>query len=353
MKRKKVLMILDNAPNYREQFLRQLAESCDLTVYAQPCEPDYLTPPENREGYKYVEYTASYLGGFRIQKGFKRLVQKSDWDVIFVNFNLRRPERLLYFFFCKSVRHRWVWRGRIVGRVDKLAVGRLVKKIFLRGARSLLVYNDEDARFCQQKYNPKTYSFNNTEVAKSDFVNTPFLKSDQLKLIYVGRFQDRKRLGRLLWLAARFPEIIIRVVGPDCHKLKNVSESHPFPSNIEVFDAAYGYDLQRHFRWCDAVVNPGHVGLLVMNAAKHGKPIFIDRFSDHAPEISLAIEAEQFFIDFENFCNAGEAMLRVWDNYELLEEAGERLQRVATNRYTIENMVDVHIQVLKEVTNES
>lgn len=349
--KKNVLMLLDNAPNYREEFLRQLGRACNLTVCAQPCEPDYLTPPSSRLDYRYVEYVASRFLIFRFQPRLKDLLLDPALDLVFVNFNLKRPDRLFYFLFLPKIRPIWVWRGRIVGRIDNRVIGRFLKSAFLRGARRLLVYNDSDADFCHKNYNKKTYSFNNTEVARTDFRNPVFLKEHCLKIIYVGRFQERKRLGRLLKLAADFPDISIRIIGPSCEKLKKDLLWSVGLKNVEIFGPLFGEDVNEHFDWCDAVVNPGHAGLLVMNAAKHGKPIFIDSSSEHAPEISLAEEADQYLFDFRDIEAVGSHMLELWTAYDPLVQVGRRLQRIALDRYSIENMVNIHLKVLKELVD--
>lgn len=350
--KKKVLMLLDNAPNYREEFLRQLGCGCDLTVFAQKCEPDYLTPPSYRSGYSYIEYTAFRVGPFRFQRGLAKLLRDPSWDLIFVNFNLKRPDRLLYFLIMPNIRPIWVWRGRIVGRIDKSSIGRALKKLFLKRAKRLLVYSDSDAVFCRNNYNKNTVSFNNTEVSCSEFRKPYFSKQSKLKLIYVGRFQKRKNLDRLLKLALIFPNIQIRIIGPSCEELKQDILWSDRLKNVEILKPLFGEEVNEHFDWCDAVVNPGHVGLLVMNAAKHGKPIFIDSSSEHAPEISLAQEADQYLLDFRKIETAGKYMLDLWSSYDLLVQGGHRLQRIAVDRYSVENMVKIHIKAVKELADE-
>ena len=69
-----------------------------------------------------------------------------------------------------------------------------------------------------------------------------------------------------------------------------------------------------HFDWAHISINPGHLGLFVMNSAKFAKMIIIDSNSSHAPEYILAKIAKQPFINFENIPKSKSDLEKIFYN---------------------------------------
>nr|WP_290441785.1 MULTISPECIES: glycosyltransferase [unclassified Cobetia] len=196
--------------------------------------------------------------------------------------------------------------------------------------------------------NKKVISFNNTEVSKKEFRAGVYSDSKKLKLLFVGRNQERKRLDRLIELAKRLSYIELKLVGPGMDKLIG---SDDLPDNIQTYGHTTGVKLNSFFDWCDVVVNPGHVGLLVMNAARHGKSIIIDSSSNHAPEYILAEESDQSFIDFSNINKVIEHMNKIYENQEMLKTKAQKLQERAFQEYNIEQMAKIHYEFFCSISN--
>jgi glycosyltransferase involved in cell wall biosynthesis len=344
----KVLVVLDYAPDYREAFFRELGLETKLTVVAQPCEAEGLTAPPERKHYEYREILAKRIGGIYWQPGLRALASKMDWDVICMGINLRHPARVTAFLSLPSVWSKWVWRGHIFGKTESQLIN-YFRGILLRRAAGCLTYSQVQAEEVLRRFGVNAVSFNNSEVRVSEFrQGIHAAKRDGLKLLFVGRYQTRKRLERFIDLASRRSDISVRLVGPDMDRI-DVPQALDVSGRVEKFGKTSGEALNEHFDWADLVANPGHVGLLVMNAARHQKGIVIDSESRHAPEYWLAKEAGQPFIDFSD-CEAVDQFLdgviadptatKVW---------AERLQELARSRYTIEYMVDAHLKVFNNI----
>lgn len=123
------------------------------------------------------------------------------------------------------------------------------------------------------------------------------------------------------------------------------------PSNVSFYGAAHGNCLLEHFKWSNLIINPGHVGLLVMNAASHNRPIVIDKNSDHAPEVILAEEGRQFFIDFSDTNEVLSFFYSIEADLEILSKKGTELYNLALEKYTVEFMVEVHRDIVRRVLN--
>jgi hypothetical protein len=94
------------------------------------------------------------------------------------------------------------------------------------------------------------------------------------------------------------------------------------------------------------VLNPGGAGLLVMNAARLGRSIVIDTDSHHGPEIQLAIDANQDFIDFSDLGNVITYLDKLFESTDYLQEKAEVLTAQMAN-FTIEHMAEKYFQAIK------
>jgi len=176
------------------------------------------------------------------------------------------------------------------------------------------------------------------------------LVTNKLKFLFVGRPQKRKKLELALKLAKRRKDVIIRLVGPG---MDDYFKDMGIPENVEFYPAAHGSELIEHFQWSNLVINPGHAGLLVMNAATHNRPLIIDSVSEHAPEIQLARESDQFFVDFENQEALDSLLGNLINNPFVYEKKGSQIHKIAKNKYTVENMTEKHMYLFQKGLKES
>jgi glycosyltransferase involved in cell wall biosynthesis len=345
----KVLLMLDHAPDYRETFLRELGKYVELTVGAQPCEQDGLSPPDSRAGYEYFDLPSRRCMGLYWQAEATRLFCRKTWDVICFDLNLRHLTRLYLFFRNTSYRQKWIWRGHIFGRSDSKPV-QLAQKYFLQHSAGCLAYSEPVAERVSDKFNVHAVSFNNTQVRKDEFRPGIFDEHSELRLLFVGRNQPRKKLERLIELAERRKDVYIRLIGPEMESL-HISSALKKLGRVKVYCRTTGKELNAHFDWSDLVANPGHVGLLTLHAAQHGKGIVIDNNSRHAPEYWIAKEAGQPFISFGCTEEVDSFVDHVLDNRGKLRQWGSQLQKVAMLKYTVEYMAEAHYKVFAEVAS--
>lgn len=340
-------MILEHAPDYRESFLRELGKHVRLTVVAQPCQPSGLVPPVEREGYHYVELPVRKFRGFVYQPELREAVRSSDWDVICAGFNVRHISRMALFLRSPELHRRWIWWGHIVGRARSWA-SHVVRRSLLTRASACLTYTEPQAELVTRLYGVPAYSFNNSEVSVTEFRRAHFDMHEELRFLFVGRNQPRKRLERLVQLARRWDDIHVRFVGSGMETLQ-VPDDLRKSGRVGTFGHTRGDALNAHFDWADLVVNPGHVGLLVMTAARYGKGIAIDSESDHAPEYWLAKSANQPFLSFGDLSEVEAFLNDLRRDRDRLRRWGTELQKVAMEKYTIEHMVRVHLEVFQNV----
>lgn len=346
----RVLLVLDHAPDYREEFLADLAGKCRLTVMAQPCHMDGLTEPVKRSGYEYLPCPTRKIGPLRWMSGFSQRLRAEPWDVVCVALNFRHPWRFLPFLLSRRVRKRWLWWGHVYGRNETRFLA-TVRRWFLERGAGVLVYSEEiAARLAHESRKIRAMSFNNTHSRRDNFIAAGVRGegASEARLLFVGRPQERKRLDLLVDIARRRSDVRVRLVGPsmDGFVRERLGE---LPANVELYGAAHGDTLARHFQWCDMVANPGHIGLLAVNAAEHGRPVAVQEGVRHAPEVALAREAGQVFLNFEDPESVDWLIDKIKGDRRWLAELAARISAIGQEKYTIEYMVDKHLEAFVAV----
>ncbi|MDY6867266.1 MAG: glycosyltransferase family 4 protein [Chloroflexota bacterium] len=347
-----VLMILNHAPDYREPFLRELGEKVNLTVVAQPCEPDGLSPPEWRKNYQYKEIQPLELFNLLWQPGLGSILHNTSWDIVCVSANLRHVSRIALFVNNAKYRKKWIWWGLIFGEVKSKFVSR-VRNYLLSNAAHCLVHSKSVSLRLREQYKIDATSFNNTEIRSNEFRDGVYNKvKDKLNILFVGTYKPRKKIERLIELADRRSDVMVRIVGPGMEALE-APDYLVDSGRVQIFERATGSQLNTHFDWADVAVSPGNVGLLIMNAARHGKGIIIDNNSYHGPEYWLAKETDQPFISFADESAVDRLIDDVHNDPGLIRQWGQALQEKARQEYTIESMVKTHIKVFESVINKN
>ena len=348
---KKVLFLLNNAPNYRDKFLKELGKKVDLTVMSRSGKGIDLNDPAIREGYKYIELEGKTFLGINFNP--KQFYHASkDFDVIIMGASLREPFLLLNLFRRNK-------KKILFGHVFNLSMQKesLIKKAFYkwtwRKCDSFLVHTNYIKNRLSSKTQKPIYSFNNTYFYSSEVEELPFNDfNNGLNLLWIGRYRQEnyrlRNITTLIDIAKRNPEKVkLRLIGPG---MIEAFANSDLPKNIEIFNEVFDEStLTKHFQWSHLVMNPGIVGLLVMNTARFGRPIIIDKNSVQGPEVQLAIDANQLFIDFDDkncvdelindLVGAGSYKLNNW---------GREMAKVMRDKYTLEYMLS---QFLKAINN--
>jgi len=341
MKRYRVLYLINYAPNYRDKFLSELGKHVDLTVTSYVGKEANLKDPEERIGYKYIPLVRKMF--FKINFNLKEFtLANGNFDVIIVGYTLWNPFRMINLLRRNK---RVICEGMIFGSNNNFVI-KLLRKIFVNLGEGILVYSEIVKQRLIHETNKPIIVFNNSSYSKSEITPLPFDSiSNQLNILWVGRFQKRKKIERLYNLAKKDKRVNVCLIGDG---IKEFFKEYEQLENFLILEASYEKDLFKHFEWCHAIFNPGHVGLLVMNAARFGRPIIIDSYSYHAPEIQLAKDANQDFIDFSDINKVIEYIDHLFENPDILEENAKQLCAKMQN-YTIEYMVQ---QYLKAINGE-
>ena len=348
MPSKKVCFVLNNAPDYREGFLTSLSNKYELSVIAEKNSISGLSDPVHRLGYSYREYMPFLFMGFRLAPlGLLRYLK--NMDAVILAYNPRNIVFLILSVLLKRFfKFRLIWWGQINGRNTSILIEKMRLYLLSKGDY-ILVYNEDIRISLSAKVSIPIVSFNNSHVNQNDIHPLKNKIDSTLNLLFVGRNQPRKKLERLILIAKKNAFVRIRVVGPNMVEFKEILLNSGL-GNIEVFGKTDSESLKDHMTWANACINPGHAGLFVMTSAQFGLPLIVDSSSEHAPEIILAREAKQYFVDFTDEESVNILLREIKGGERNIQEDGLRFARLLKESYTIENMVSKHLDVLREIT---
>ncbi|MEC3880167.1 hypothetical protein [Parapedobacter sp. 10938] len=344
---KKVLFILNNAPNYRDVFLRELGKHVDLTVMSRLGKNIGLNNPQKRENYRFIELKERKLFGLYLNP-IQFTFASKDFDVLILGVGIREPFVLLN-LLRKDVRK--ISFGHIYSYRDN-KINNIVRQWSFRKCDAYLVHSEAVRKRLLKEVDKPIYSFNNTYFYKFEIQYLPLPPKDNgLNILWVGRYRtDKHKLRNIIYLldiASRNSHINLMLVGTGMvDALRNTNISH----NVEIVDEVFNNDeLKKLFEWSHVVMNPGHMGLLIANAGRFGRAVILDSKTPHSPEVQLAYDANQLFIDFDDKKEVDKLISELSDpTNTFLKEKGEEIVSVMKQKYNIEYMLSQFLSAINE-----
>jgi len=158
--------------------------------------------------------------------------------------------------------------------------------------------------------------------------------------IYVGSLYQEKRLDFLLDAAQRIRsqvpgfQLVVVGAGPDQHVIEEAARLHPW---IHYAGQRTGRDKAELLALADVMLNPGLVGLGILDSFVGACPMFTTDCGLHSPEISYMVSGQNGVMTENTIEAYADAVSRTLSDPALLA----RLQQGAltsASRYTIENM---------------
>lgn len=345
---KKVLFILNNAPNYRDVFLRELGKHVELTVMSRLGQNIGLSNPTKRENYKFIELKERKFFGLYLNPVQFTYVSKG-FDVLIMGIGVREPFVLLN-LFRRGIRK--ISFGHIYSYRDN-KINSIIRNLSFRKCNAYLVHSEAVKKRLQHEVDRPIYAFNNTYFYKSEIEPLPFISKDKgLNLLWIGRYRtDKHKLRNITYLldiASRNPSTNLKLVGTGMKEaFKNRQD---LPRNVEIIDEVFNNDeLKELFGWSHVVMNPGHMGLLIANAGRFGRAVILDSKTPHSPEVQLAYDANQLFMDFDDKTRIDKLIKELsMPSNTFLTEKGQEIASVMKQKYNIEYMLSQFLSAIND-----
>ncbi len=160
--------------------------------------------------------------------------------------------------------------------------------------------------------------------------------------LYLGSLYHEKRLGFLLDAATRIREkipsfqLLVVGAGPEQPLIEAAAQHNPW---MHYLGPLQGRDKARALMLADVMLNPGLVGLGVLDSFVSGRPMFTTDCGLHSPEISYLSSGQNGIMTANNVDVYATAVASVLSNQAAIAklQAGAR---ATASRYTVENMAD-------------
>jgi glycosyltransferase involved in cell wall biosynthesis len=169
-------------------------------------------------------------------------------------------------------------------------------------------------------------------------------------ILFVGRLQARKGVDRLLRACARQPEkvsprCVIVGDGPERPKLESLAQS-VYPK-AEFMGGRYGAELDGIFAEADLLVLPGTGGLAIQQAMAKGLPVIVAQ-GDGTQE-DLVSPENGWLLSSDDVSELAQTIKEALSDPANLREKGRKSFSLVKERYNLQTMVDVFVEVLNQV----
>ena len=160
--------------------------------------------------------------------------------------------------------------------------------------------------------------------------------------LFCGSLYADKRLGLLIeasdLIKRTLPEFVLFVIGdgPSMPEMRAAAQTRPW---MHLLGVQTGPAKAMYFRMADVVLNPGSVGLHIVDAFCSGSVLVTTRGAKHGPEVSYLNDGVNGVFGGETPAGYSQSVLGVIENEARLKEM-KRNALFASERYTLENMVE-------------
>ena len=162
--------------------------------------------------------------------------------------------------------------------------------------------------------------------------------------LYLGSLYDTKRIPYLIeacdQIRSRLPVFHLIVIGdgPDRPFLEAAATTRPW---LHVLGARTGSEMVRYAALSSVILNPGLVGLSVLDAFALGLPMITCDLPYHSPEIEYLLDGQNGLVLAGDTSAAGygDRVVDLLGNPRLLEQLSAGAL-ISSETYTVEGMVD-------------
>jgi glycosyltransferase involved in cell wall biosynthesis len=353
-------------PDYRIGFLRTLKQrlSADFQIYSGWI--DYATTtqtaPDAPSCTPFITLKNHFFFGRRFLWQSGHFLERLRADVLIANFNLRTvsnyPILLLRWLFRRPT---LLW-GHVTG-LSPISMRFGFLQLFF--AKGFICYTHTQQSLFQQ-YHPylptQTFVAANSCVHAADCYFNPQSEQEIRDVVFVGRLVKEKKPMLLLqaFIMARRQGLLpaqTRLVfvgrGPQADELRSAASTSEYSNEIHFTGhVADIHQLRSIYSTAFCSVNPGYIGLSVIQSFAFGVPVLAADKEPHSPEV----EACQKIRFGEFFTTNSPDKLAICLGEYWQRRATTRQQRPAIieyirNHYTYETMTEGFIHAIQSVLN--
>ncbi len=363
--KKKVVIFQHRLLHYRVEFFEKLRSKCldesiELNlVYGQASDQEYIRDDEGviEWAYRVENYYYKISGTDVLWQKFPAALKDSDLIVIIqenriisnypILFNmLNLPGKIAYWghgcnfqsLYPNGLRERW--KKHLINKVDwwfaysEITVKSVIKSGFPRDSITNLNNAINTDQF-KHDYNSITeYIKKNTK----DKLNIP---ADAKIGIFCGSLYKGKKIDLLLRSAEMVRKefdfhLIIIGSGPELMKIKEYSKTNSW---LHILGVQKGYNKSLYYRMSDVMLNPGLLGLHILDSLSIGIPLVSTINSKHGPEIAYVENGYNIILTKDNPESYSNSILSLLEDNSFYNRIKSNAIKSGSH-YSIDKMVE-------------
>lgn len=228
-------------------------------------------------------------------------------------------------------------------------ISAVLKRFMLKRIDRWFAYTEiSQQSLLAQEVDSKIISVVNNTLEKSINVSFADTEPDPLNFCFIGGMYDLKLLSLLVAactiVAKAHPSFELHLVGqgPDKQLVDDAAKEHPW---LKVHGALYGQDRDRVLANSSAILMPGLVGLVAIDAFHFRRPIITSEAGEHSPEIAYLEDGYNSLMDRGDSQGKvtpetyADTVCKYIDDSQLQHRLRDGC-RQSTEKYSIENMAD-------------
>lgn len=343
-------------PDYRLAFVDRLAVACEggLEVYAGEPQPgEAIVSRRDPQRARWVRADNQHLLGGPLvllrQPGLSSWVDEWNPSDLILEANPRYVSNWRVARRARERGRKVIGWGLGAPGIESAFIG-WIWRAFVRQFDALIAYSSLGAEQYMRAGAPPDRVF----VALNAVVDGPTRSVERssasgrpVRVLFVGRLQERKRVDLLLRACARASEPLeLRIVGdgPARAQLERLAES--VLPHAEFDGVLRGAPLDEAFRWADLFVLPGTGGLAVQQAMAHGLPVVVAQ--GDGTQRDLVDDSNGWLVPADDLELLTETLEQALAEPEELLERGRASRARVEQRVNLDAMVATFVRALRQ-----
>jgi glycosyltransferase involved in cell wall biosynthesis len=350
-------------PNYRSRFFERLAQACEggfSLIAGGPRKSESIITTDKLQYGDFHKTRNLHLFGGRFymcfQAGLMQWLEHLDPEILILEANPR--------YLSNRLAVNWMHkRGRPVvgwGLGVPAAVGAISgmqtqgRDRYLSAFDAMISYSSLGAKQYVASGMSESQVFiavNSASPAPSKMHERGRIAGRALRILFVGRLQERKRVDNLIRACASLdqkPDLWIVGDGPEKSSLEKLA-SQIYPK-AEFKGALEGLELEGCFKEADLFVLPGTGGLAVQEAMAYGLPVIVA--AGDGTQQDLVNDQNGWLVDPGDLADIQNAIREALSDLLRLQAMGAKSYNIVRKSANIDVMTKVFIQAFEYVRFE-
>jgi glycosyltransferase involved in cell wall biosynthesis len=351
-------------PDYRIGFLRTLTQQLDADFQIYSGWVDYATTtqttPDATTQTPFIPLKNRFFLGRRFLWQSGHFIERLNADVLIANFNLRTISNYPILLLRWLLRRPTLLWGHVTGLSPMSKRFGFLQLFFAKG---FICYTHTQEALYHQYHpllNTKTFVAANSCVHSADCYSNPHHEQEIRDIVFVGRLVKEKKPSLLLqaFIIARNQRLLpeqTRLVfvgrGPQADELQAMANASGYANEIRFTGHIADIDrLREIYSTAFCSVNPGYIGLSVIQSFAFGVPVLAADKEPHSPEVEACQRVR--FGDFFTSDSPDELARYLgvyWNQRIATMQQRPSIIEYIRSHYTYETMTEGFIHAIRSV----